>query len=217
MLLTILPVGLYRIPANNSTDVQEDNDIGIVEFGQTYDQADLDNFFYTYASSIPNGTHPNLKLMNGATGPGDPTSQNGETMLDLDIAYPIVYPGNVTMFQTNGGENAILDALDNIYCDHHYQCGLYQPTNVISVSWEERETGSALQTRECNEYMKLGMQGVSLLFASGDNGITARNGSCGANGSFVVNFPSSCPYVTSVGATMVLPITALLTPHIRPI
>ena len=186
--------------------MQKGNELGIVEFDQTYDQADLDSFFSTLASNIPNGTHPVLNLMNGAKGPGIPNRNNSETMLDLELAYPLVYPAEITMFQTSGSQNAILDGLDNVYCDHKYQCGLYEPTNVISVSYEERETGVALQTRECNEYLKLGMQGVSILFASGDQGVAASNHSCGTNGSFAVKFPSSCPYVTSVGATMVFPL-----------
>ena len=147
--------------------------------------------------------------MDGAIGPSYPGADNVETMLDLDVAYPLVYPAGIAMFQTNASENSILDALDNIYCDKKYQCGLYQPTNVISVSWESGESRSALQTRMCNEYMKLGMQGVSVVVASGDGGIAAKNGSCNLDGSFFVAFPSSCPYVTSVGATMVLP-------HLKP-
>ena len=148
--------------------------------------------------------------MDGATGPGDPSPKNGETMLDLEIAYQLVYPAGVNMFQTNAGQNSLLDALDNVYCDHTYQCGLYEPANVLSISWEDLENSSKLQTRECNEYLKLGMQGVSILLASGNQGITVRNGPCGANGSFVVNFPSSCPYVTSAGATMVHALSTLL-------
>ena len=180
---------LYRIPPNNSTDVQTGNDLGVVEFSQTYDQADLDKFFFTYATNIPNDTHPTLNLVDGATGPGDPNPKNGQTMLDPEIAYPLVYPAGVSMFQTNAGQNSLLDALDNVYCDHTYQCGLYEPTNVLSISWENLENGSKLQTRECDEYLELGMQGVSILFASGDQGITARNDSRGENCSFVMKFP----------------------------
>ena len=73
--------------------------------------------------------------------------------------------------------------------NHTYQCGLYEPTNVLSISWEDLENGSKLQTRECDEYLELGMQGVSILFESGDQGITARNDSRGANCSFVMKFP----------------------------
>jgi subtilase family serine protease len=46
-------------------------------------------------------------------------------------------------------------------------------------------------------YMKLGLQGVSVVYASGDSGVASRDG-----GTFAPGFPATCPYVTSVGATM---------------
>jgi len=47
-------------------------------------------------------------------------------------------------------------------------------------------------------YMKLGLNGKTLLFSSGDSGV-----GCGRNGAFQPTWPSSCPYVTSVGATQI--------------
>ena len=53
------------------------------------------------------------------------------------------------------------------------QCGVYKPTNVISFSYggQEADVPYAYQRRQCNEYMKLGLQGVSFFFASGDAGV----------------------------------------------
>jgi tripeptidyl-peptidase I len=52
--------------------------------------------------------------------------------------------------------------------------------------------------------MKLGLQGVSIIFASGDSGVASRSGCLGNSGeTFAPGFPASCPYVTSVGATQV--------------
>jgi len=64
--------------------------------------------------------------------------------------------------------------------------------------------------------MKLGLQGVTILYSSGDAGVAANIGDpyCinPANGSiveggvrFTPSFPGTCPYVTSVGATKILP------------
>ena len=63
--------------------------------------------------------------------------------------------------------------------------------------------------------MKLGLQGVSVIYASGDSGVSNR-GECiyPSNmtnytqiglypGAFSPSFPAACPYLTSVGATMV--------------
>jgi tripeptidyl-peptidase I len=64
--------------------------------------------------------------------------------------------------------------------------------------------------------MKLGLAGVSVLYSSGDYGVAGNGGECCAlpgcagggytdnsEGSFNPSFPSTCPYVTSVGATQV--------------
>lgn len=37
---------------------------------------------------------------------------------------------------------------------------------------------AAYQIRQCNEYGKLGMMGVTVLFSSGDNGVAGFNGLC---------------------------------------
>lgn len=133
---------------------------------------------------------------------------------------------------TTGLFNTFLDAIDGSYCtfsafgetgnnqtvdpvypnsgfNHPAQCGVFKPTNVISLSYELAEfnegTPENYQKRQCLEYMKLGLQGVSLVFSSGDAGV-ASNWGCGVNAAgdeviFNPLFPSNCPYVTSVGAT----------------
>jgi tripeptidyl-peptidase-1 len=55
-------------------------------------------------------------------------------------------------------------------------CGIFQPTNVISVSYggQESDVPISYQKRQCLEYLKLGLQGVSILFASGDAGVASR-------------------------------------------
>jgi tripeptidyl-peptidase-1 len=67
------------------------------------------------------------------------------------------------------------------------------------------------QVRQCNEWMKLGLQGVSVLFASGDSGVANRYNSgypnsclnseqlyVDNNGTrFSPSFPVNCPYITS--------------------
>ena len=56
-------------------------------------------------------------------------------------------------------------------------CGTYKPTNVISLSYggQESDLPITYQKRQCLEYMKLGLQGVSFLFASGDSGVSSQS------------------------------------------
>jgi len=93
-------------------------------------------------------------------------------------------------------------------------CGKYRATKVISTSYTYTETtlSKAYATRQCNEYLKLGLLGVTFLYSSGDFGVAGNQGHCmNANhqdvssGGTVFNptFPGSCPYVLAVGATQV--------------
>lgn len=97
------------------------------------------------------------------------------------------------------------------------QCGGAPQSNVISVSYGQIEGALPrfYQERQCREWMKLGLQGVSVVYASGDSGVANRynsgyNNSClnsqygyvDSNGTqFSPSFPVNCPYITSVGAT----------------
>jgi tripeptidyl-peptidase-1 len=54
--------------------------------------------------------------------------------------------------------------------------------------------------------MKLGLQGVTVVFSSGDNGVSGLQSKCLGSGNVLSpQFPASCPYVTAVGGTEVSP------------
>ncbi|POS69843.1 Pro-kumamolisin [Diaporthe helianthi] len=161
------------------------------------------------------------------------------------IIYPqklrLYQVGDGVNIDSTGTFNIFLDALDESYCtyqggDQPYldpaypdpndnqsgyqgplQCGGAPKSNVISVSYGQTEGAlpEFYQVRQCNEWMKLGLQGVSVLFASGDSGVANRynsgySDSClnadlpyvDNNGTrFSPSFPDNCPYITSVGGT----------------
>jgi tripeptidyl-peptidase I len=223
---------LYKLPpTNHSAKPNPNNSMGIFEAeAQYYSQVDLNLFFKNFTPYIPQGTHPaHYDSIDGAPGPTKNLSQaGGEVELDLQLAYPIVYPQTITIFQEDDalyelnpnqtytfGFNTWLDAIDGSYCnfsaygetgdgaiDPKYpdprpggykgklQCGVYEPTTVMSVSYGGQEadvpanyqkvrhfqqsTPESLLTqiqRQCLEYLKLGLQGSSILFASGDAGV----------------------------------------------
>ena len=68
---------------------------------------------------------------------------------------------------------------------------------VHSVSYGDAEDSidPDYRSRTDNEFMKFGVSGRSLLFASGDSGVTCKNGK------FHPDWPTCSPYVTSVGGT----------------
>ncbi len=178
------------------------------------------------------------------------TAAGAESDLDFQISYPIIYPQNSILFQTDddvyeanyvfqGFLNNFLDAIDGSYCSYSafgetgnspldppypdpnpggykgsLQCGVYKPTNVISISYggQEADLPASYQERQCNEYMKLGMQGVSIVVASGDSGVAGPPGDDNPDGClgpagtiFSPDFPATCPYITVAGATFLPP------------
>lgn len=227
-------------------------------------QGDLNHFFERY-TDIPVGTTPVFKSIDGALthvnetrdwvtkpygGFFGPPAVHLEATLDLELAMPIVYPQNVTIFQNDDPHyalhannhasgwlfNDMLDAIDGSYCKYsglaeafpqHYpvypdpaapnryngtgwngtrECGVFKPTPVISFSYalEETKLGAdkkAYFQRQCTEYLKLGLQGVSLFFASGDDGVGPCYNNTWHDRLFNVFFPPDCPWVTSVGAS----------------
>ncbi|PYI00305.1 aorsin [Aspergillus sclerotiicarbonarius CBS 121057] len=241
---------LYKIP-HASANVSANNSLGIFEEGDYYAQEDLDLFFRNFTPYIPQGTHPKPAYIDGAEAPVNVSDAGAESDLDFQLAYPIVYPQTITLYQTDdinyasgvieadGSFNTFLDALDGSYCTYcaygecgdsptldpvypdnytdgykgQLMCGVYKPTNVISVSYggQEYDLPAYYQQRQCNEFMKLGLQGTSILFASGDDGVAGPAGDDSANGClgngtiFSPAYPNNCPYITNVGATKLYP------------
>lgn len=162
------------------------------------------------------------------------------------IIYPqklrLYQVGDGVNIDSVGTFNIFLDALDASYCtylggDQPYvdpaypdpneggytgplQCGGAPKSNVFSFSYNQIEAALPVsyQERQCHEWMKLGLQGVSVLFASGDSGVANRynagyENSCltspdvgpyvDINGTrFSPSFPTNCPWITAIGATM---------------
>ncbi|KAF4624398.1 hypothetical protein G7Y89_g13770 [Cudoniella acicularis] len=151
----------------------------------------------------------------------------------------------------NGGSfNNFLDAIDGSYCtfeggdskdpniDGQYpdtvpggfngpqNCGGFPSTNVVSTSYSfnEADLSAKYEQRQCAEYMKLGLQGVTVLYSSGDFGVAGNSGHCinpvtgavnnGSTGMFNPSFPGTCPWITSVGATQIVNGSTVRTPEI---
>lgn len=100
-------------------------------------------------------------------------------------------------------------------------CGSSSPPKVLSISWGWTEAGfipNYLQ-RQCLEFLKLGLMGTTVVVSASDHGTASGSGGfCiddrtgnATGGRFSPLFPSSCPWVTSVGGTQMLPPT---NPHI---
>lgn len=144
--------------------------------------------------------------------------------------------------------NTFLDALDGSYCNYTaynitgdspgidatypdpnaggykgpLQCGVYKPTRVISGSYGEAEADLPpnYQKRQCNEFMKLALQGHTIFFSSSDYGVASYPGDVSASGCLGPNqtiynpdYPANCPYITSVGGTRLYENQTVLDPE----
>ncbi|KAL0969626.1 hypothetical protein UPYG_G00230010 [Umbra pygmaea] len=72
--------------------------------------------------------------------------------------------------------------------------------HTISYGDDEDSLSTAYMMRINTEFMKAGVRGLSMLFASGDSGAGCKHLTGGGN-TFRPSFPASSPYVTTVGGT----------------
>lgn len=162
---------MYNI--TNATINQPENNLGVFAVGGFYDQDNLDLYWSHYAPWVPNGTHPKLQSINKAPVPAGGDAAGLESTLDLDLSFALLYPQEVTLYQTlptqiqnevwinedgpatNGSSSTaelflpFIAALDGRLCTHREKesgadCGTIELTNVLSVSYG----GSELLTPE---------------------------------------------------------------------
>ena len=242
---------LYLLPPGFSSNPK--NSYGIVEYTpQAYLQSDLDMFFANFSQKQVQRT-PILDSIDGGVDQTTDQGfeYNGESDLDLEYAMTLVNPVKVTLYQAGdlvegASFNNFLDAIDGSYCtfeggddptqdavypdpDGGYQgpenCGGFAATKVISTSYayNEADLTPFYEQRQCAEYAKLGIQGTTILYSSGDYGVAGNGGQCidpttgnynnGASGRFNPSFPGTCPYITSVGATQIVPGASVTQPE----
>ena len=90
---------LYDIP--DATLNQPVNELGIYEdHYDVYDQTDLNLFFAAFAPYVPQGTHPKLVSVNGAKAPTTVKNGGGESTVDFDIAFSLLYPQSITLYES---------------------------------------------------------------------------------------------------------------------
>ncbi|TFY57291.1 hypothetical protein EVJ58_g7105 [Rhodofomes roseus] len=186
---------MYGIPTTPAT--QSSNQIAVTGYDGIYaEQADLQSFLTAYRPDVSNTTTYSVISVNNGTDPQ--WRENAGTEANLDIEYAVGLATNVSAyFVTVGGsfDDALLDAAN-------YLLSMDSPPQVVSTSYGDNENvlSEKLANSICNAYAQLGARGVSILYASGDGGVSGNQASDNCT-EFVPVFPASCPYVTTVGAT----------------
>lgn len=75
--------------------------LGIYEGGENYDVADLDLWIENFAPYIPLSTKPEDSSVDGGEGPVSQQNAGVEALLDITIAYELIYPQTVNVFSVD--------------------------------------------------------------------------------------------------------------------
>ena len=200
------------------------NKIGLTNYlNQTSNRSDVSIFLQTFRPEAASAASTFNTIV--IAGGDDQQSQRSpeqldagldlEGNLDAETILGISYPTPLTAFNTGGSPPFIPDIKTPENTNEPYLVWLQyvlaqsdaEIPQVISTSYadDEQTVPPSFAQTVCAQFAQLGARGVSLLFASGDNGV-GPSGACvtndGSNTSaFLPAFPPSCPYVTAVGGT----------------
>ncbi|CAM9298361.1 unnamed protein product [Ectocarpus fasciculatus] len=177
----------YGYPAVGTVNSQ--SGMAVAEFqAQMYDQNDIDAFDSACGVNAQ---------VDGYTGPDnseDVCYKTGciEALLDIEYIGAVAAPIPLTVvysktFSLLDWVNTIMDMSPLVY------------VHSVSYGNDEVQQTSAEYMETCNtQFMKAGAMGISILFASGDQGVWGRTG---VGDTFHPDFPAGSPYITAVGGT----------------
>jgi tripeptidyl-peptidase I len=199
------------------------NRIGLTNYqGNSNNRSDIEQFLKKFRPDAAGAAYKFLEIsiaggsVSQAPDNGTGAQDLGHIEGDLDAEWVIgmSYPTPLTAYSTGGVSPFKPDGTESVDTNEPFlawvQYTLAQPSipQVISQSYSatEQTFPKAYATTVCRLFAQLAARGVTMLFSSGDFGV-GQSGACFANDgtharAFLPSFPSSCPYVTSVGATM---------------
>ncbi|KAH9160013.1 subtilisin-like protein [Lactarius sanguifluus] len=176
-----------------------ENVLGIVGFlGQYPSPADMGAFMRKFRSEADDATFTVVEVNGGGY---DPTHPHEEANLDMQYAEAMAYPTPHIFYSTGGGPSGT----DDIWVAWlEYILNQQSIPQTISISYGivEHLLSREYKINVCRQFAILGVRGVSVLVASGNEGI--GDGTCvrdDGNVRFEPTFPGTCPYVTVVGGT----------------
>ncbi|KAF8622167.1 hypothetical protein AX15_007283 [Amanita polypyramis BW_CC] len=204
-----------------------DNSIGITGYLEQY--ANIQDLQTFYAEQRPDALNTSFEFVSveGGINPQNLSLAGAEANLDVQFAFGLSFPTPGTFWSTAGRPPYIPDTItpnntNEPYLDWlHYVLEQESVPLAISTSYDDDEqtVPRSFAIRACAQFAQLGARGVSLMFSSGDSGVGDGNMNpatqhCFTNDGrnstkFIPLFPSSCPFVTSVGGTQHIPEVAV--------
>ncbi|KAH9065005.1 subtilisin-like protein [Lactarius vividus] len=182
------------------------NVIGIGGFSREYpNPVDLTTFMDRFHSLGTAATYTVVQLNSGEYHPNNPGI---EASVDVQYISGMAYPTPIVYYSVGEGPEDEDDSY-LFWLDYMLNLDTDIPQTIsMSYANDEAELPLDYARAVCDLFMQLGARGVSVLVASGDNGV--GEGDCMTNGNvrFRPTFPANCPWVTTVGGTFGYPETA---------
>ncbi|KAJ7231629.1 subtilisin-like protein [Mycena rebaudengoi] len=164
-------------------------------------ESDLSQFLTLERPDVDPSTTSTLLTTDSGQNPQVPFDAGFEANLDIEYTGGLIATGVPLQFLSPVGFDFATALLDTTT----FLDGIENLASVMTTSYGhlESDIGASLATKICNGYMALGARGVSAGFASGDGGVRGNRDTIDlcANTTVMPTFPSTCPFVTSVGAT----------------
>ncbi|KAJ4287152.1 hypothetical protein N0V90_012550 [Kalmusia sp. IMI 367209] len=195
------------------------NKMGLANYlGETNNRTDTRLYLEKYRPEAVKGADDFTieSIANGTISQFPAPGAGKEGALDVETLLGIGWPTPLHAWSTGGDPPFVPDA-DNPEVDNepyltwvNFVLQQHFVPQVISNSYEDNEQTVPISYAKtvCNQFAQLSARGVSIIFGSGDGGVggVQPGGSCLSNvnnqTAFIPLFPSSCPYVTSVGGTV---------------
>ena len=203
---------LYHTP-NNTIHAPGKSSLAIASYLEEY--ANVRDYIAYEQSQVPAAYQTQYrfktKLVNGGINNQSIAAAGGEANLDTQATL-LSYPIPTTVYNVGGRGSYIPDPSTTSNTNEPY-AELFEtllsyadaqlPT-VVSNSYDDSESSvsPSYAARVCKDIAALSARGVTVVFSSGDAGVGGKN-TCTISGrpAYIPNFPSSCPYGVSVGAT----------------
>ncbi|KAH9027309.1 subtilisin-like protein [Lactarius pseudohatsudake] len=175
------------------------NTLGIVGMLNEYPSPeDLAKFMSVFRSEGHNAAITVVQVNGGEYNPTNPAV---EANLDTQYAMAMAYPTPVIFYSTGLGAAGTFDFFAS-WLGYILTQDDIPRTISISYVMDERFIPPAYAMYLCTQFSMLGARGVSVLIATGDDGV--GRGDCRADDGtvrFIPLWPATCPHVTAVGGT----------------
>jgi kumamolisin len=184
----------YNFPAGRDGTGQT---IAIIELGGGYRNSDLQVFFREIGVPMPNVS--SVSIDHAGNRPSKPNSDDGEVMLDIEVAGAVAPGANIVVyFAPNDGNKGFIDAISAAIHDKQ------RKPSVISISWGGPETVSEKQAIDAFHelFAAAANLGITVCAASGDHG-TADDAASDWDGKIHVDHPACDDLVLGCGGTQI--------------